>query len=96
MNGPAVPEPWGEVVRAHLAFAGRVYGPEDLQRVAVACGLSLAADGSNSASTYDDVARYMAAVQKVLGETAFVSAKLTAMNKARTLGLRPPGLRWFT
>lgn len=96
MNGPAVSEPWGEVVRAHLSFAGRVYAPEKLQQVAAASGLSLAADGTNSATTYEDVARYMAAVQKVLGETAFVSAKLTAMNKARTLGLRPPGLRWFT
>lgn len=40
--------------------------------------------------------RYIAAVGKVFGETASVSAKLTAMNKARALGLRPPGLRWFT
>lgn len=96
MNGPVPSEPWDEVVRAHLSFAGRVYTPEDLQRVAAECDLSLAPDGANSAATYEDVTRYMAAVQKVLGETAFVSAKLTAMNKARTLGLRPPGLRWFT
>ena len=96
MNGAAVPEPWDEVVRAHLSFAGRLYALEELQRVAARCGLTLTADGANSAATYEDVARYMAAVQKVLGETAYVSAKLTAMNKARTLGLRPPGLRWFT
>ncbi|MCC7074676.1 MAG: hypothetical protein IT383_25430 [Deltaproteobacteria bacterium] len=87
---------WDEVLGAHLSFAARVYSPEELQRVANECGLELRLDGSNSAGSYDDVARYLAAVRAVLGETAFVSAKLTAMNKARMLGLRPPQARWFT
>ena len=96
MNVAATATGWDEVVRAHLSFAGRVYSREQLMRLADECGLTLLADGSNSATGYDDVARYLAAVRKVLGETAFVSAKLTAMNKARILGLRPPGVRWFT
>ncbi len=96
MNAVGRTEPWDEVLGAHLSFASRVYSPEELQRVSVECGLQLRSDGGNSATCYEDVARYLAAVRSVLGETAFVSAKLTAMNKARTLGLRPPQARWFT
>ncbi|MBI3203840.1 MAG: hypothetical protein HYZ29_20035 [Myxococcales bacterium] len=87
---------WGEVVRAHLSFAIRIYSAEELQRLADEARIAVRPDGSNSAVSYADVTRYIAAVGKVFGETASVSAKLTAMNKARALGLRPPGLRWFT
>lgn len=96
MNAVGRSEPWNEVLGAHLTFAARVYSPEELQRVAAEAGLELRLDGTNSATCYEDVARYLSAVRAVLGETAFVSAKLTAMNKARTLGLRPPQARWFT
>jgi hypothetical protein len=89
-------ERWGEVVRAHLVFAARIYSPAELQRVARVARLTIGGDGQNSATSYEDVARYLAAVEATFGQTAFVSAKLTAMNKARSLGLRPPGLRWFT
>ncbi|MCK6535661.1 MAG: hypothetical protein L6Q84_22045 [Polyangiaceae bacterium] len=88
-------EAWDELVSAHLAFASRIYSPEELARVSRESGLTVGEGGRNTAASYDDVARYLSAVAKVLGETAFVSAKLTVMNKARTLGLRPPGLRWF-
>lgn len=83
------------MVAAHLVFAARIYSPDQMRQIGAECGLALGADGQNSAARYEDVARYLAAVGKILGETAFVSAKLTVMNKARALGLRPPGSRWF-
>lgn len=96
MNAVAAVERWADVVKAHLSFAARIYTREQILQVALACGLTLGDDGENTAQSYEDAARYIGAVRTVLGETAFVSAKLTAMNKARTLGLRPPGSRWFT
>lgn len=81
-------EPWHEAVQAHLALAVRIYPLARIQQVMQTCGLALGPGGTNDARTYEDVLRYFDAVRTVLGDTAHLSAKMTVMNRARSLGLR--------
>ena len=83
-------EPWNEAVLAHLALAVRVYPLARIQQVMQTCALTLGPGGTNDARAYDDVVRYFEAVCTVLGDTALLSAKMTVMNRARSLGLRAP------
>ncbi len=71
-------------VRAALLYKDRW---AELERL---CGFRIAADGTNGATSPQDVERYLKAVETVGGPVAVVSARLVIKKAAAEAGLKLP------
>ncbi len=79
---------WDKVIEAHSGFAVRLYPYAQISEVARESGLTVNSNGTNTAGSYEDVERYLKAVEKILGETAAVSARLKINNKMKELNMK--------
>ena len=80
MNG------YDEVVKAHAVCVKNLYAARwsDFLKLS---GLSIRDDGGNDATTIEDAAKYLTAVEEIAGPVGVVSARMTMQNRARELGL---------
>jgi hypothetical protein len=77
---------YGDAIKEHARIAVQLYKSK-LPEIEKIAGFAIAADGSNSASSGDDVKRYLQAIQSAGGMVGFTSAKLVVMNAINKLGL---------
>lgn len=77
-----------DVVKEHARIAAQIYKAK-LVEIEKLAGFRIFPDGDNSASTAEDVKRYLAAIQAVGGTVSFTSAKMVLSNAVHKLGLPP-------
>lgn len=77
---------WDQVLEAHLRLLRQLQTEETVQRVSRRSRIKITPT-SNSASSHEDIVRYMSAVGEVLGKVPAMSAKMKINTKARELGL---------
>jgi hypothetical protein len=79
---------YSDAVKAHAQNASKIYKEKwaEIERLA---GLKILPDGTNTASTADDVQRYVKAIQAVAGLVGYTSAKMQVRNAILKLGLAP-------
>lgn len=77
---------WSSAVQAHAQLACRLY-PDKMAEVAKTAGLTIEADGSNTAASKADADSYIGAIATVIGPMAAASARMAVLNKIRELGL---------
>ena len=82
---------YAEVVKAHAQNFARLYTGK-LGEIQSLSGISVSADGSNTASSPGDVARYVQAVKQIAGEVSYTSAKILLENAARKENVPLPAL----
>src|SRR5262245_37833286 len=82
---------YAEVVKAHAQSFVKIY-PGKLEELQSLAGIQVAADGSNTASSAADVAKYVRAVKEIGGEVAYTSARLTTRNVAQRENVPLPEL----
>ena len=79
---------YSDAVKEHARNAARIY-KEKLAEIERLAGFTILPDGSNAASTADDVRRYVMAIQSVGGLVGYTSAKMQVRNAILKLGLAP-------
>jgi hypothetical protein len=82
---------YGDAIKEHARIAAQLY-KNKLAEIEKIAGFAIAADGSNSASSGDDVKRYLQAIQTVGGLVGLTSAKMVVTNAINKQGLPPVGL----
>lgn len=82
---------YGDAIKEHARIAAQLYKSK-LAEIEKIAGFAIAADGSNSASSSDDVKRYLQAIQTVGGLVGLTSAKMVVTNAINKQGLPPVGL----
>jgi hypothetical protein len=76
---------YADAVKAHARHAVILYKAKipQLERLT---GLKFSPDGSNTATTVEDVQHYLTAIKAIAGQVAFISAKLLLTNTLRKQG----------
>jgi hypothetical protein len=82
---------YGDAIKEHARIAAQLYKSK-LAEIEKLAGFAISPDGSNSASSRDDVKRYLLAIQSVGGMVGFTSAKMVVANAINKQGLPPVGL----
>lgn len=79
---------YGDAVKEHARNAARIYKEKwaEIERLA---GFKILPDGTNTASTSDDVQRYIKAIESVGGFVGYTSAKMQITNAILKHGLPP-------
>ncbi len=77
---------YDQVVRVHACRLAVLCG-DRLGEVAREAGFAIGPDGTNGAATVSDVARYVKAVETVVGPVAAISARLVLKRAAAEAGL---------
>lgn len=77
-----------DAVKEHAKIAAQIYKAK-LGEIEKLAGFRIFPDGDNTASTGEDVKRYLAAIQSVGGAVSFTSAKMVVTNAVHKLGLSP-------
>lgn len=79
---------YSDAVKEHAHNAVRIYKEKwaEVERLA---GFKILPDGTNAASTADDVQRYVKAIQTVAGLVGYTSAKMQITNAIMKHGLGP-------
>jgi hypothetical protein len=80
---------WDYVVEAHLRVLRAVQPPNLMEIIGRRAGFVIHPDRGNEAASYADVLRYLRAVHEVLGQAAWLSAKLLITHRMRESGLHP-------
>lgn len=80
---------WDRMVEAHLRVLRAIQPPAVLEVLSRRAGFPIGAGSGNGAASYADVLRYLRAVQDVLGQGAWLSAKLLITHRMREAGLTP-------
>lgn len=79
---------YSDVVKEHAKNAAKIY-KEKLAEIERLAGFKILPDGTNTASTADDVQRYVMAIQSVGGLVGYTSAKMQIKHAILKLGLAP-------
>ena len=79
---------YSDAIKAHARNAVKIY-KEKLAEIERLAGFKILPDGSNAASTAEDVQRYVTAIQSVGGLVGYTSAKMQVRNAILKLGLAP-------
>lgn len=82
---------YAEVVTVHAKNFAKIY-PEKLAELQSLCGITISADGTNTASSPGDVVKYVRAVKQIAGEVSYTSARLSVKNAAQKENLPLPDL----
>jgi hypothetical protein len=82
---------YGDAIKEHARIAVQIYKSK-LAEIEKIAGFAISQDGSNSASSGDDVKRYLQAIQSVGGMVGATSAKLVVTNAINKQGLPPVAL----
>jgi carbon monoxide dehydrogenase subunit G len=82
---------YAEVVRAHAQNFAKLYAAK-LGEIQSLSGVSISADGTNTAASPADVAKYVRAVKQIAGEVSYTSAKILLENAARKENVPLPAL----
>lgn len=79
---------YSDAIKEHARNAAKIYKEKwaEIERLA---GFKILPDGSNAASTSEDVQRYVTAIQSVGGFVGYTSAKMQVTNAILKLGLAP-------
>ncbi len=79
---------YSDAVKEHARNAVKIYKEKwaEIERLA---GFKILPDGSNTASTSEDVQRYVKAIQSVGGFVGYTSAKMQVTNAILKMGLAP-------
>lgn len=73
---------YAEVVKAHAQNFAKTY-PGKLAELQSLSGIRVSADGTNTASSLADVAKYVQAVKQIAGDVSYTSAKIALRNAAQ-------------
>ena len=82
---------YSELVQAHATQFSKLY-PAKLAELQAAVGFGIKADGTNTATSPEDVVRYLDAVKRLAGDVAHTSARLTIRNLAQRENVPMPPL----
>ncbi len=82
---------YAEVVKAHAQNFAKIY-PGHLAELQSLSGITIAPDGTNTASSPADVVKYVQAVKQIAGEVSYTSARLSMKNTAQRENLPLPEL----
>ncbi len=82
---------YAEVVKAHAQNFAKIY-PGHLTELQSLSGITIAPDGTNTASSPADVVKYVQAVKQLAGEVSYTSARLSIKNAAQRESLPLPEL----
>ena len=79
---------YSDAVKEHARNAVKIY-KEKLAEIERLAGFKIQPDGSNTASTSEDVQRYVMAIQSVGGLVGYTSAKMQVRNAILRMSLPP-------
>ena len=82
---------YGELVKSHASQFAKLF-PDRIGELQAAAGIKITADGANTATSPEDVARYVEAVRRVGGEVPYTSARMAIRNRAQQENLFVPAL----
>lgn len=82
---------YAEVVRAHAQNFAKLYAAK-LGEIQSLSGVSISPDGTNTASSPSDVAKYVQAIKQIAGEVSYTSAKILLENAAQKENVPLPAL----
>lgn len=77
---------YDEVIAAHAPRAKKLYATK-WDELLTMSGLKINDDGSNNASSVNDVKKYLTAIEALCGNVGVTSARLAMKNKASSIGL---------
>lgn len=82
---------YSDAIKEHARNATQLYKDKwaEIEKLA---GFKILPDGTNTASRPEDVQCYVKAIQSVVGNVAYVSAKMQITNAIHQLGLTPVSL----
>lgn len=82
---------YADAIKEHAKIAVQIYKVR-LGELETQSGLKFFSDGTSSASTAQDVQRYLQAIKAVGGQVSYISAKMVITNAIHKLGLPPVAL----
>lgn len=79
---------YGDAIKEHAKIAVQLYKAR-LPELEAQSGLKFCPDGTCTATTAQDVQRYLQAIQALAGQVGYISAKMIIRNAVHRLGLPP-------
>jgi carbon monoxide dehydrogenase subunit G len=82
---------YAELVKMHAVQFAKLF-PDKVGELGAAAGLTIRPDGGNTASSPEDLARYIEAVKRIGGDVSYTSARLMIRNNAQQANVPVPAL----